>query len=631
VASEDLPAVRVEGVRPLEEGNTPGTVTVLVPEATEGEGKTVADLLEQSAGVHVVRLRGRGGYTVALVRGGTASQTAVYVDSVLVNSASESAVDLSTLPVSSVKRIEIYRGFIPARFGVSGMGAVISLTTRKPEGPEAALLAEGESYGTYRLAGRYGNELGDGQYRLDFSLAGSRGDFSYHNDNGTPWNGADDYEATRQNNAWNEQDLLFRWENPQGWSLRAEYYAKDAELPREASGNDRPGQAPGAEQDIRTLSLSLGREGTFDGGTWWSGLDWRSQHKTYEDPLDPRTLPVPRPVHDTYDTTLLQARGGATYSLSGNQLLEFSARYARETLDVTGDAVDLWDMESSYDRNEWDLALSDTLLLSGERLRLVPLLRWNQVDGEGHLSGSLGLEWRLSETLTAKASAGKYYRAPNLYEKYGDGAYIVPRPDLKWESGFQWDLGIQWAGRMGEVRGTSSLTYFDNRADDLIEFVMVTPYVGYYDNIGESRIRGIEFESSLAWRRLDLTLSYTYTDGENLSPGARYGKPLPNRPEHTLYARLGYALSSSLDAFLETEYVGKNYFDQTGDLACDPLTTVGLGMKWRPDWGGTLTVGVRDLFDAAADQKLIPSVGAPELLWYPDPGRTFYISYLHNW
>jgi len=265
VASEDLPAVRVEGVRPLEEGNTPGTVTVLVPEATEGEGKTVADLLEQSAGVHVVRLRGRGGYTVALVRGGTASQTAVYVDSVLVNSASESAVDLSTLPVSSVKRIEIYRGFIPARFGVSGMGAVISLTTRKPEGPEAALLAEGESYGTYRLAGRYGNELGDGQYRLDFSLAGSRGDFSYHNDNGTPWNGADDYEATRQNNAWNEQDLLFRWENPQGWSLRAEYYAKDAELPREASGNDRPGQAPGAEQDIRTLSLSLGREGTFDG------------------------------------------------------------------------------------------------------------------------------------------------------------------------------------------------------------------------------------------------------------------------------------------------------------------------------------------------------------------------------
>ena len=108
---EDLPPVTVTDTRlEAEEGAaSPGCVTILRPEEVRGEAKTVADLLEQSAGVHVVRLRGRGNYTVALVRGSTAAQVAVYLDGTLVNSAGESAVDLSTLPVESVEpRLGLY-------------------------------------------------------------------------------------------------------------------------------------------------------------------------------------------------------------------------------------------------------------------------------------------------------------------------------------------------------------------------------------------------------------------------------------------------------------------------------------------------------------------------------------------
>jgi len=627
-AGTDLPAVVVTGVRPEEDQDvSPGAVTVIRPEETEGEGKTLADLLEQSPGVHVVRLRGRGGYTVASVRGSTAAQVAVYVDGRLVNSASESAVDLASIPVSAVERVEIYRGYVPARFGVSGMGAVISVTTRRPSGYEGAVLVEGGTYGEWRTTLRYGNELGGGRYLAVAGFSGATGDFSYRNDNGTYWNPDDDYEATRRNNAWREKNVLFRWEDDEGWNLRAEYFARSQELPRKASGGDKPDDPPGADLDTTRTEFAFGRSASLGKGVWSWNVGYVTQEKEFYDPLDPRTLPLPRSTRNRYETTQWHLLTQASLPVAPNQTLDLVARASRETLDVRGDAQTRYDLRSDYDQDALDLTLADTVVLGGGTLFLVPTVRWNSVDGEGNVSWSLAAEWRMSEALRWKASWGKYHRAPNLYERYGDGALIVPRPDLRWESGTQFDLGVHWAGTVGAARVAAGVTWFSSDVDDLIEFVMASPYVGYYDNIGKSLIEGVEVEVTASWKRWDLLLSYTYTNGENRSPGARWGKPLPNRPRHALFSRLSTALSASLDAFAEVEYVSENWFDQTGDLAYEDLTTVGLGVKWFLPGGGTATLGVRDLFDASSDRKLVPSVGAPQLVWYPDAGRTWYLSF----
>ena len=129
------PDITVEAKRPSwEEILSPGTVTIIRPEEFKGEQKSLPDFLKMVPGVHVREVNGKGQYTTVTVRGSTAAQVGVFVDGVLTNLGGDAAVDISTIPVSNVERIEVYRGYIPARFAGTFIGGVINIVTKKPTG-----------------------------------------------------------------------------------------------------------------------------------------------------------------------------------------------------------------------------------------------------------------------------------------------------------------------------------------------------------------------------------------------------------------------------------------------------------------------------------------------------------------
>ena len=129
-----MEGVTVEARRPdWEQKLSPGTVTVIRPEQYKGEQKSLPDLLKNVPGVHVREVNGKGQYTTVTVRGSTAAQVGVFVDGVLSNLGGDAAVDISTIPVKNVERIEVYRGYIPARFGGTFIGGVINVVTKKPK------------------------------------------------------------------------------------------------------------------------------------------------------------------------------------------------------------------------------------------------------------------------------------------------------------------------------------------------------------------------------------------------------------------------------------------------------------------------------------------------------------------
>lgn len=129
----ELAGITVEAKRPDWESKlSPGTVTVIRPEEYKGEQKDLPDLLKMVPGVHVREVNGKGQYTVVTVRGSTAAQVGVFVDGVMTNLGGDAAVDISTIPVKNVERIEVYRGYIPARFGGTFIGGVINVVTKKP-------------------------------------------------------------------------------------------------------------------------------------------------------------------------------------------------------------------------------------------------------------------------------------------------------------------------------------------------------------------------------------------------------------------------------------------------------------------------------------------------------------------
>jgi len=177
-----LDTMTVEAKRPDWESKlSPGTVNIVRPDEFKGEQKSLPDLLLTVPGVHVREVNGKGQYTTVTMRGSTAAQVGIFIDGVLANLGGDTAVDLSTIPVKNVERIEVYRGYIPSRFGGTFMGGVINIVTKKPETTNVSLEVGKSSYGGKRGSMEITAPLGDGSLMVGTNYESSDGDFKYKN------------------------------------------------------------------------------------------------------------------------------------------------------------------------------------------------------------------------------------------------------------------------------------------------------------------------------------------------------------------------------------------------------------------------------------------------------------------
>jgi vitamin B12 transporter len=177
-----LEAITVEAKRPDWESKlSPGTVTIIRPDDYKGEQKTLPDMLKDVPGVHVREVNGKGQYTTVSVRGSTAAQVGLFVDGVLFNLGGDAAADISTIPVKNVERIEVYRGYIPARFGGTYMGGVINIVTKRPSQDNISASVGQRSWGGYTSSLQIDAPLGTGSLMVGVNRDQSEGDFRYKN------------------------------------------------------------------------------------------------------------------------------------------------------------------------------------------------------------------------------------------------------------------------------------------------------------------------------------------------------------------------------------------------------------------------------------------------------------------
>lgn len=178
----ELAGITVEAKRPDWESKlSPGTVTVIRPEEYKGEQKDLPDLLKMVPGVHVREVNGKGQYTVVTVRGSTAAQVGVFVDGVMTNLGGDAAVDISTIPVKNVERIEVYRGYIPARFGGTFIGGVINVVTKKPTKANISAELGKASFGGKSASLEVVSPLASGSLLVSLNYEAAKGDFPYKN------------------------------------------------------------------------------------------------------------------------------------------------------------------------------------------------------------------------------------------------------------------------------------------------------------------------------------------------------------------------------------------------------------------------------------------------------------------
>jgi vitamin B12 transporter len=676
-----FPAMTVEAPRPeWEDKLSPGTVSIVYPDQFKGEQKSLPDLLERVPGVHIRLINGTGQYTVATVRGSTSAQVGIFVDGVLTKLGGDAATDLSMIPMENVARIEVYRGYIPARFAGTWLGGVINIVTKKPQKTGGSFSQGMSSYGGYQGSLNVNFPLGDGSFLLGVNRDQSQGDFTYDNliykdsvahgldDSGYP------VQRNRQNNAYQNTDVLLKWQDA-NWQVKYNWKRNFRELPTLLAWSsavyvDIPSrrQAYGSIQTDQN-NLLIGRRQTTGNLDWGWQFNYLDQDKNYWNPTTTSSATFAKWSH--YQSKRFGGSLDGSFKAGDNNLLELMANYSREELHIDGSNLSYrTDMKNYYVQTLADLQLQDTITLNQARdFWMTPSVRWNYSDGMGKAPGSSNLYWvkevekiggskvtwqnalkkQLNAHTTLLGTYGTYYRFPNLYEIVGDGATILPSSKYGppgAEHGTQWDFGVQWQGKMLDAKSELSLTYFGRHSENMMQLYRQGLTYWSYLNVGAGQVHGVELEDKLHWERWDLDLSATYMKTKYLNatvPAAtgfgwatngELGQPFKDIPEWEGLVRLTYRFPGDrLTAFSELRYVDRTYFENYGTVAKpdrewqSSLTTVGLGFKYKLAKDKKLTVGVNDLFNKSPgmfmyDEKGID--GSVSNLFYPIQGRTYY-------
>jgi outer membrane receptor protein involved in Fe transport len=127
------------------------SVTVITAADIEREQRrTVPDLLSTVPGLNVVQTGGPGGQTSVFIRGTNSNQVKVLIDGIDVSDPSNAnrSFDFGQLLTADIEGIEVLRGPQSGLYGADAIGGVISIITKKGEGPPRAGLVEGGSFGT---------------------------------------------------------------------------------------------------------------------------------------------------------------------------------------------------------------------------------------------------------------------------------------------------------------------------------------------------------------------------------------------------------------------------------------------------------------------------------------------------
>src|SRR3982074_2126651 len=139
------------------------SVTVITAKDIErDQRRTVPDALSTVPGLNVVQSGGPGGVTSVFMRGTNPNHPKVLIDGIDVSDPGNPArvFDLGQLLTYDIQQIEVLRGPQSGLYGADALGGVISIITKKGEGPPRATgMIEGGAFGTFnQTAGLSGSE-----------------------------------------------------------------------------------------------------------------------------------------------------------------------------------------------------------------------------------------------------------------------------------------------------------------------------------------------------------------------------------------------------------------------------------------------------------------------------------------
>lgn len=125
-------------------------VNIIETEKAALQSIQVNELLDQSAGIRVRQSGGLGSRTNYILNGMSGNSVKIFIDGVPIRNFGPS-FSLNSIPPSMIKRIEVYKGVVPAHLSDDAMGGAINIVLNTSLKNNLTVSTSAGSFGTYRI------------------------------------------------------------------------------------------------------------------------------------------------------------------------------------------------------------------------------------------------------------------------------------------------------------------------------------------------------------------------------------------------------------------------------------------------------------------------------------------------
>lgn len=482
---------------------------------------TLADVLNNITGVQVLLSGGPGNVATASLQGSEARQVTIVIDGVVINNLSDNTVDISTIPVQNIERIEMIKGPASSSWG-SALGGVINIITKSADTTKRVKGSLSASWGERSTLDDRAEVLGKLSHFGYYFYAGT-----FHSDGFRPNN------TSESNNVYAKFD----------------YHINNV------------------SDVILTLSYTKGNRGLLEQQSY--GLDAGDGFNYLRSSLSFNTR-----VADSIDVDLslhaLQQKRHQDFSLisTGQNIL---SSFFNDT-DLGGTIKASWksDTHNIVLGGDYDSGvLRSNDILGGKRrldktavfindtvtfgqLTITPGLRYDDTNTNGDfVSPSFGATYKLGEAFLLRADAARGFNVPPLAFTFGNGTTIRSNPNLKVEKVTSYQAGVE----------TTAIPYlnlkvmlFHHSVTNAIDYEPITATTTILVNRNKVRRQGVESEiSTVPVYNISLTAGVALIGSRNINANTT----IPNIPQYTYDFGIKY-IDNSLKALVKGHYIWWN-------------------------------------------------------------------------
>ena len=538
--------------------------------------KSVAELLQTTAGIDIASNGGPAQVTSVFVRGTNSTHTLFLVDGVRINTLTGSGgASVNDIPTYQIERIEVVKGPRAAMYGSDAVGAVIQIFTRDLAAGEYQAAVE---YGSnnYVFAGvTAGISHGNGATTLSVSSETSDG---Y---NVT----ANEYPVDDDKDFYEKINLSIKGHQELNDALTLNWVGRYDDGEYDYDGNSSYTiLAPSQEYTKHLLSTGL----SYNQDQWAHNLSI-AQYQENQKRLGDYPAENETNRNQVDYTSVFSVQNGLSYNFGG--------QFYQDKYEGTG----------SFDGKSRDTASAFAGALYDAGALLTELsVRYNDVENVGsETTYNVSLGYNLSDSLFASVNYGTGFKAPTFYQLY-DG--YSGNENLALETSESWELLL----RSTIVGVKAELSYFHLDFDNLLDYDYST---SSYANIADARIKGVELNLSKNVGDLNLSTNYAYTDTEDKTTGTQ----LSRRARHKANVEASYQWEKiSLSGAYK--YQGTR-FDAYSDASLSAYNTLDISASYQLSEAWKLQVKANNIFDEGYET-------APN---YVTPGAEYFlqVSYSH--